>query len=69
MAIGKEKSSTNLLDNDKIHGETLNTISQHPIDTDSGATGTAIKEDGVLYMQKFFRGKLYYKLYNIYMEI
>ena len=66
MALSTKKSFADFIDNDTIHGETLNTPFRHPIDTDSGVTGTVIKENGVLYMQKCLRGELYYEPCDIY---
>ena len=57
------------MDNDKVHGEILNNTFQYPIDTDSGATGTVIEENGILYMQKCLRVELCYELCNIYGDI
>ena len=39
----------------------VNNIFRHPIDTDGNATGTVIKEDGILYVQKYLMNEFYYK--------
>ena len=49
--------------------ETINNTYQQPIDSDSGATGTLIKEDGVLYVQKCLHGEYYYESCGIYGDI
>lgn len=35
---------------DEVHGEKINDNFRHPIDSNSGARGTVIEEDGILYV-------------------
>ena len=42
------------------NGETINNTFRKPIDSETGATGTLIEDDGVLYVQKYLHGKYYY---------
>ena len=49
------KESSPCLTNDVIT-ETINNTYRQPIDSDSGATGTVIEEDGILYVQKCLHG-------------
>ena len=39
--------------------ETINNTYRQPIDSDTRATGAAIEEDGILYVQKCLHGEYY----------
>ena len=58
--------SPNLALRDPVHGETINNDFRQPIDSSSGATGTLIEEDGILYVQKCLHGDYYYESCEIY---
>ena len=49
-----------------IRAEIANNHFRHPIDSNSGTTGTVIEEDGVLYVQKCLYNELYYEPCNIH---
>ena len=51
---------------DEVHGKQLNNNFRHPTDTNSGATGTVIEEDDVLYVQTGLCNELFYEPCNIY---
>ena len=48
----------------EVQREQLNNNFRHPINTNSGATGTVIEEADILYVQKCLCGELYYEPCN-----
>ena len=60
------ENSSDLVPQDPVPGETINNDFRHPIDSNSGATGTLIEEDGILYVQKCLHGDYYYEPCEIY---
>ena len=55
------ESSDLVQDTDDVITTTINNAFRKPIDSENGATGTLIEEDGVLYVQKCLHGEYYYE--------
>ena len=53
---------------DSAHGETVNNGFRQQIDSSSGATGTILEKDGVLYVRKCLHCEYCYKSCEIYSD-
>ena len=56
-----QESSSCMINNESVLGETINNDFRQPIDSNNGATCTILEEDGVLYIQKCFYCEYYYE--------